>query len=175
MNSENNILHPRDIVSAYADLLASINENKESEPLKLIPSALPESLLPFPSKTIRHALAIYLLHQNYKQKRAIIEDAYIYLDNFIPDEEYNLFYSLQFSMSPKGRLEDGTSKRIVQMLDVMNKLRIRTQNIRIRKEDSVEELNALRRIMNLPEYLSDLNIDESNTHKEEIQELRLNI
>ena len=61
------------------------------------------------------------------------------------------------------------------MLDVMNKLRIRTQNIRIRKENSVEELNALRRIMNLPEYLSDLNIDETNTHKEEIQELRLNI
>ncbi len=142
MNSENNILHPREIVSSYAELLASINENKESEPLKLIPSALPESLLPFPSKTIRHALAIYLLHQNYKQQRTIIEDAYIYLDNFIPDDEYNMFYSLQFSMSPKGRLEDGANNRIIQMLDIMNKLRIRTQNIRIKKENSIEELKV---------------------------------
>lgn len=175
MNSENNILHPREIVSSYAELLASINENKESEPLKLIPSALPESLLPFPSKTIRHALAIYLLHQNYKQQRTIIEDAYIYLDNFIPDDEYNMFYSLQFSMSPKGRLEDGANNRIIQMLDIMNKLRIRTQNIRIKKENSIEELNALRRIMDLPDYLSNLSIDEINTHQEEIQELRLNI
>ena len=69
MSTENTNLHPRDIVSAYADLLATINENEEPEPLKLIPLALPESLLPFPSKAIRHTLAIYLLHQNYKEQR----------------------------------------------------------------------------------------------------------
>ena len=101
LSSENNTLHPRDIVSAYADLIHSIDENKEPKPLQIIPSALPESLLPFPSTTIRHALAIYLLHQNYTEQREIIEDAYIYLDNFIPDDEYNLFYMMQSSINTK--------------------------------------------------------------------------
>lgn len=174
MSTEHTNLHPRDIVSAYAELLASINENKESEPLKLIPLALPESLLPFPLKTIRHALAIYLLHHNYSQQRDIIEDAYLYLDNFIPDEEYNLFHSLQSSMSTKGRLEESDNK-VVHMLDTMKRLRIRTQNIRIRKEESLEELNALRRIMNLPDHLADINSEENISQYGEVQELGLNL
>ena len=175
MSAENTNLHPRDIVSAYADLLATINENEEPEPLKLIPYALPESLLPFPSKTIRHALAIYLLHQSYIEQRTIIEDAYIYLDNFIPDEEYNLFHSLQYSMSVKGRLEERADKGAIQMLDIMNRLRIRTQSIRIRKEESIEELNSLRRIMDLPDNISGLDSDETSSDYEVIQELRLNL
>jgi len=168
-------VHPRDIVSDYADLLASINENAQLEPLKLIPLALPESLLPFPSKTIRHALAIYLLHQNFKEQRNVIEDAYIYLDNFIPDEEYNLFHSLQASMSTKGRLEERANDRNIKMLETMNGLRLRTQNIRTRKEESIEELNALRRIMNLPDDISESDINEFDSAQEEVQELALNL
>ncbi len=175
MSTENTNLHPRDIVSAYADLLSTINENEEPEPLKLIPFALPESLLPFPSKTIRHALAIYLLHQNYTEQRKIIEDAYSYLDNFIPDEEYNLFHSLQASMSIKGPIKKRVNNSAIQMLDIMNRLRIRTQNIRIRKEESIEELNSLRRIMNLPDNISELDSDEIGSINGEVQELRLNL
>jgi len=143
--------------------------------LKLIPLALPESLLPFPSKTIRHALAIYLLHQNFKEQRNVIEDAYIYLDNFIPDEEYNLFHSLQASMSIKGRLEERANDRNIKMLETMNGLRLRTQNIRTRKEESIEELNALRRIMNLPDDISEIDINEFDSAQEEVQELALNL
>ena len=167
MSSENNILHPREIVSAYADLLASINESRNSEPLNIIPKALPESLLPFPYTTIKHALAIYLLHQNYNKQRDVIEEAYIYLDNFIPDDEYNLFLMLQ---SSRERL--GDQSNIIEMLDIMNRLQIRTQSINIRKEESIEELNALRRIMGLPDSLSDLEITSDH---EKPQELRLNI
>ncbi|MFA9407329.1 MAG: hypothetical protein ACERKJ_00670 [Candidatus Dadabacteria bacterium] len=143
--------------------------------MKLIPLALPESLLPFPSKTIRHALAIYLLHQNFKEQRNVIEDAYIYLDNFIPDEEYNLFHSLQASMSTKGRLEERANDRNIKMLETMNGLRLRTQNIRTRKEESIEELNALRRIMNLPDDISESDINEFDSAQEEVQELALNL
>jgi len=168
-------LHPRKIVSGYADLLASINENEQPEPLKLIPLALPESLLPFPSKTIRHALAIYLLHQNLQDKRNAIEDAYIYLDNFIPDEEYNLFHSLQASMSIKGRLEERSNNKHIKTLEIMNRLRIRTQNIRIKKEESIEELNALRRIMNLPDNISENDMNDFDSTNEEVQELALNL
>lgn len=136
---------------------------------------MPESLLPFPSKTIRHALAIYLLHQNFQDKRNAIEDAYIYLDNFIPDEEYNLFYSLQASMSIKGRLEERSTNKHIKTLEIMNKLRIRTQNIRIKKEESIEELNALRRIMNLPDDISEMDMDDFRSKNEEVQELALNL
>jgi hypothetical protein len=61
------------------------------------------------------------------------------------------------------------------MLDIMNRLRIRTQNIRIRKEESIEELNSLRRIMNLPDNISELDSDEIGSINEEVQELRLNL
>lgn len=170
MSSENNILHPHEIVSAYADLLASISENSKLEQLSIIPLALPQSLLPFPYKTIKHALAIYLLHQNYKEQRAIIEDAYTYLDNFIPDEEYNLFLLLQ---SSRGSMEDQSD--IIEMLDIMNRLRTRTQSINIRKEESLEELNALRRIMDLPDNLSNTDANKTHSDYEKTQELSLNI
>ena len=100
-------LHPKTIVSAYADQLALINEKDTPEPLKLLPAALPESILPFPQATIRHALAIFLLHRDYIAKRDMIEDAYTYLDNFIPEEEYSLYRSLQSSMAKKERLLTG--------------------------------------------------------------------
>ena len=170
MSSENNILHPREIVSAYADILASINENRESEQLSIIPLALPESLLPFPYKTIKHALAIYLLHQNYNDQRAAIEEAYIFLDNFIPDEEYSLFLMLQ---SSKERM--GYKSNIIEMLDIMNRLQVRTQSINICKEESIEELNALRRIMNLPDSLPGTESNKITSDYENTQELRLNI
>lgn len=131
--------------------------------------------MPFPSTTIRHALAIYLLHQNFKDKRDAIEDAYIYLDNFIPDEEYNLFHSLQASMSIKGRLEERANSKHIKTLEIMNRLRTRTQKIRIRKEESIEELNALRRIMNLPDDISEMDMDDFSSTSEEVQELALNL
>lgn len=175
MSAENANLHPRDIVSAYADLLALIKENKEPEPLKLIPLALPESLLPFPLKTIRHALAIYLLHHNYAKQRDIIEDAYLYLDNFIPDEEYNLFHSLQSSMGTKEQRKEGSGSKVIHMLDIMKRLRMRTQSIKIRKEESIDELNSLRRIMNLPDNLPDMDSEDATSSFGEVQELGLNL
>ena len=174
MTTENTKIHPREIVSAYADLLANINEKEKLEPLKLIPLALPESLLPFPSRTIRHALAIYLLHHYYAKQRDIIEDAYLYLDNFIPDEEYNLFHSLQTSMGTRVEINKSSDNKVVHLLDTMKRLRMRTEGIRTRKEESLEELNALRRIMDLPDTLVDIDSEEASSYGK-VQELGLNL
>ena len=174
MTTENTNIHPREIVSAYAELLANINEKEELEPLKLIPLALPESLLPFPPQTIRHALAIYLLHHNYAKQRDIIEDAYLYLDNFIPDEEYNLFHSLQTSMGTRVEINKSSDNKVVHLLDTMKRLRMRTEGIRTRKEESLEELNALRRIMDLPDTLVDI-VSEEASSCGKVQELGLNL
>ncbi|GEM_PF-3547571 len=78
-------------------------------------------------------------------------------------------------MSTKGRLEERANDRNIKMLETMNGLRLRTQNIRTRKEESIEELNALRRIMNLPDDISESDINEFDSAQEEVQELALNL
>ena len=78
-------------------------------------------------------------------------------------------------MNIKGPIKKRVNNSAIRMLDIMNRLRIRTQNIRIRKEESIEELNSLRRIMNLPDNISELDSDEIDSINEEVQELRLNL
>ncbi len=167
VHTENTGLHPKRIVSAYGDLLALIGEQDKPEPLKLLPSALPESMLPFPQTTIRHALAIYLLHQDYIEEREIIEDAYTFLDNFIPDEEYSIFRALQSSMETRGRLES----RDKDLSYTLMLLKARTGVIKKRRKQSAQELKSLRRIIGLPVKKSPYN--EEGT--EEIPELELNL
>src|SRR3970040_2903242 len=84
----------RDIVLAFGDVL----EREDVEELTLVPSALPESLLPFSKGVIRHAIAQLLLRETSPDRRSILEEAYLYLDNFISDQEYELFYPLDTSI-----------------------------------------------------------------------------
>lgn len=167
VQTENTGLHPKSIVSAYGDLLALIGEQDKPEPLKLLPSALPESMLPFPQTTIRHALAIYLLHQDYIEERGIIEDAYTFLDNFIPDEEYSIFRALQSSMETRGRLESGDKDLSYTLM----LLKARTGAIKKRRKQSAQELKSLRRIIGLPGKKSPYSEEDT----EEIPELELNL
>lgn len=171
MSKENTSLHPKTIVSAYADQLALINEKDVAEPLKLLPAALPESMLPFPQTTIRHALALYLLHRDYIQKRDMIEDAYTYLDNFIPEEEYNLYRSLQASMANKERLSGSGEDEMRRLSDTMRMLKIRTKLMKRRRKHSIRELRSLRRIIGLPDRMLAYGEEE----KEEARELELNL
>lgn len=172
MSKENTSLHPKTIVSAYADQLALINEKDVAEPLKLLPAALPESMLPFPQTTIRHALALYLLHRDYIQKRDMIEDAYTYLDNFIPEEEYNLYRSLQASMANKERLSgSGGEDEVRRLSDTMRMLKIRTKLMKRRRKHSIRELRSLRRIIGLPDRMLAYGEEE----REEARELELNL
>ncbi|MEW6146275.1 MAG: hypothetical protein AB1598_14775 [Thermodesulfobacteriota bacterium] len=171
MQTENASIHPKKIVSEYGDLLSLINEQENPEPLKVLPGALPESLLPYPQTTIRHALSIYLLHQDYIEEREIIEDAYTFLDNFIPDEEYSLFRSLQNSMSEKGRLDYTGWIGDTDLSYAMILLRMRTRRMKKRKKHAAQEIKSLRRIMGLPDKIFPHGEDEAD----EGQELELNL
>ena len=171
MDREDTSLHPKNIVSAYGELLAQINEQEKPEALKLLPGALPEVLLPFPKETIRHALAIYLLHQDYIEERDIIEDAYAFLDNFIPAEEYELFLSLQESMEEKDRADAGPMKWNRDLSYAMTLLRIRTKGMKKRRKHASQELRALRRIIGLPDKI----FLHSEDDVEEALELELNL
>lgn len=171
LQTENANLHPKKIVSEYGDLLSLINEQANPEPLKILPGALPESLLPFPQTTIRHALSIFLLHQDYIEERDIIEDAYAFLDNFIPDEEYSLFRSLQGKMSAKGRLDQGGPIDDTDLSYAMILLRMRTRRMKKRRKHAAQELRSLRRIIGLPDKV----FPQDDEDSDEALELELNL
>ncbi len=141
----------RDIVIAFGDIL----EHEDVEELTLVPSALPESLLPFPKGVIRHAIAQLLLRETSPDRRNILEEAYLYLDNFIPDQEYELFYPLDTSIrdartdnsDDPGRVEEIISKN-TQLVQMINE---KVESMKLRNAQANEELRSLRRIIGLPD------------------------
>lgn len=141
----------RDIVIAFGDVL----EREDAEELTLVPSALPESLLPFPKGVIRHAIAQLLLRETSPDRRSILEEAYLYLDNFISDQEYKLFYPLDTSIrdartdnsDDPGRVEEIISKN-TQLMQMINE---KVESIKLRNAQANEELRSLRRIIGLPD------------------------
>jgi hypothetical protein len=141
----------RDIVLAFGDVL----EREDAEELTLVPSALPESLLPFPKGVIRHAIAQLLLRETSPDKRSILEEAYLYLDNFISDQEYKLFYPLDTSIrdartdnsDDPGRVEEIISKN-TQLMQIINE---KVDSMKLRNAQANEELRSLRRIIGLPD------------------------
>ncbi|MBF8303308.1 MAG: hypothetical protein HW396_1589 [Candidatus Dadabacteria bacterium] len=141
----------RDIVLAFGDVL----EREDAEELTLVPSALPESLLPFPKGVIRHAIAQLLLRETSPDKRSILEEAYLYLDNFISDQEYKLFYPLDTSIrdartdnsDDPGRVEEIISKN-TQLIQIINE---KVESMKLRNAQANEELRSLRRIIGLPD------------------------
>lgn len=175
MSINKTYIHPKNVVSAYADLLEIVNEQGEPKPLTILPLALPESALPFPLLTIRHALAIFLLHEKYIEQRDIIEDAYSYLDNFIPDEEYEMFNSLQESISKKEHREYSNGAKPAHISDTMKRLQIRTRTIRERTTKSTQELNSLRRIMGISDEAAGNENNTDNPAYDDTQEFKLQL
>jgi len=141
----------RDIVIAFGDIL----EREDVEELALVPSALPESQLPFPKGVIRHAIAQLLLRETSPDRRSILEEAYLYLDNFISDQEYELFYPLDTSIrdartdnsDDPGRVEEIISKN-TQLVQMINE---KVESMKLRNAQANEELRSLRRIIGLPD------------------------
>ena len=141
----------RDIVIAFGDIL----EREDVEELTLVPSALPESLLPFPKGVIRHAIAQLLLRETSQDRRSILEEAYLYLDNFISDQEFELFYPLDTSIrdartdnsDDPGRVEEIISKN-TQLVQMINE---KVESMKLRNAQANEELRSLRRIIGLPD------------------------
>lgn len=78
-------------------------------------------------------------------------------------------------MGTKEQRKEGSGNKVIHMLDIMKRLRMRTQSIKIRKEESIDELNSLRRIMSLPDNLSDVDSEDAASSFGEVQELGLNL
>jgi hypothetical protein len=145
---------PRDIVLAFAELL----QREDYEPSGSVPSALPQSLLPFPKDVIRHAIALLLLSEKDRDRRKVLEEAYLYLDRFISDDEYELFYSFDKSFRESSTPDDLVKKAqlIPQSVGMSQRVNATIKVMIERKEQAMEEIRALRRIMGLSDDLSDL-------------------
>ncbi|MGH7889369.1 MAG: hypothetical protein ACRENF_02315 [Thermodesulfobacteriota bacterium] len=145
---------PRDVVLAFAELL----QREDYEPSGSAPYALPQSLLPFPKNVIRHAIALLLLSEKRIDRRKVLEEAYIYLDRFIPDDEFELFYSFGRSLG-EGAVSDITAKESQSTppgYGISQKVEKTIRSMRDRGDQAMEEVRALRRIMGLADDLSDL-------------------
>lgn len=145
---------PRDVVLAFAELL----QREDYEPLGSVPSALPQSLLPFPKNVIRHAIALLLLSEKDRDRRKVLEEAYLYLDRFISDDEYELFYSFDKSFREGSTPDDLVKKAqfIPQSDGISQKVNATISIMGERREQALEEIRALRRIMGFSDDLSDL-------------------
>jgi hypothetical protein len=142
----------RDIVIAFGGVL----ERQDIKPLALVSSALPESLLPFPKAVIRHAIAQLLLREMSPERRSILEEAYLYLDNFIPDQEYDLFYPLDVSVrATRGDSSLDSSNEVSENIskknELMQRVNAKIESMKYRIAEAYEELKALRRISGLPD------------------------
>jgi len=84
-----------------------------------------------------------------------LEEAYLYLDNFISDQEYELFYPLDTSIRDArtdnsdnpGSVEEIISKN-TQLVQMINE---KVESMKLRNAQANEELRSLRRIIGLPD------------------------
>lgn len=144
----------RDIVKAFAEVL----DRDDLEPLDLVPSALPESLLRYPKSLIRRSIALLLLEEIDMDRRQILEESYLFLDNFIADQDYKLFYSYDKSTDdiPQSKNLERKPLNLPSKAEVMKKAERTNQCIKERWEQALEEIKVLRRIMGLSDDLSEL-------------------
>jgi hypothetical protein len=144
----------RDIVKAFAEVL----DRDDLEPLDSVPSALPESLLRFPKSLIRRSIALLLLEETDMDRRQILEESYLFLDNFIADQDYKLFYFYDKSTDDIAQSKNLERKplNLPSKAEVMKKAQHTNQRIKERWEQALEEIKVFRRIMGLPDDLSDL-------------------
>jgi hypothetical protein len=144
----------RDIVKAFAEVL----DRDDLEPLDSVPSALPESLLRYPKNLIRRSIALLLLEETDMDRRQILEESYLFLDNFISDQDYKLFYFYDKSTDDIAQPQNLERKplNLPSKAEVMKKAQRTNQRIRERWEQALEEIKVFRRIMGLPDDLSDL-------------------
>ncbi len=169
-------LHPGEVLSKYGEVLELIKRGKGARALNILPWALPESMLPYSVGVIRHAMGIYLLHEDYIGEREIIEEAYRFLDNFIPDEEYDKYRFVRDMMSRRGRISYVSEGDRESMSDILRELRVRSKKMKQSRKRTKQELKSLRRIIGVPEDMALLEGEERDKEKrieERVPELHL--
>jgi hypothetical protein len=117
----------------------------------------PESKLPFPKDVIRRAIVEEFLEETDPDRSELLASGYIELEGFLPDEAFELvqavfteFFSTQPLLESSDPDEQKRAHEIFKRLPLQRFNEIQ-QDMLKRMNERLKDIQALRRIVGLPE------------------------
>lgn len=138
----------QEIIQAYGKVLLT----KPERLLFTVPSALPESILPFPKQVIRKALAqVLLVWELDSDIRDKLESGYLLLDDFIGDSDYSVLleYEKQVLAIVDAKDDENLKKTIQENPEILQMAKKVQKNKKINRNDKSADINALRRMVGI--------------------------
>ena len=135
----------QEIIQAYGRVLLT----KPERLMFTVPSALPESILPFPKETIRKAIAQVLLSWELDADiRNKLESGYMLLDDFIADSDFSALHEYEKEvLAIVDARDDETLKKTIQdNPDILQMAKKVQKNKKISRNEKSADINALRRM-----------------------------
>ena len=142
------ILDNQEIIQAYGKFLLT----KPERLLFTVPSALPESILPFPKHVIRKALAQVLLAWDLDPDiRDKLESGYLLLDDFIGDSDYSVLldYEKEVLANVDAKDDENLKKTIQENPEILQRAKKVQKNKKISRNEKNADINALRRMVGI--------------------------
>lgn len=138
----------QEIIQAYGKVLLT----KPERLLFTVPSALPESILPFPKQVIRKALAqVLLVWELDADIRDKLESGYLLLDDFIGDSDYSVLleYEKQVLAIVDAKDDENLKKTIQENPEILQMAKKIQKNKKINRNEKNADINALRRMVGI--------------------------
>lgn len=138
----------QEIIQAYGKVLLT----KPERLLFTVPSALPESILPFPKQVIRKALAqVLLVWELDTDIRDKLESGYLLLDDFIGDSDYSVLleYEKQVLAIVDAKDDENLKKTIQENPEILQMAKKVQKNKKINRNEKNADINALRRMVGI--------------------------
>ena len=138
----------QEIIQAYGKVLLT----KPERLLFTVPSALPESILPFPKQVIRKALAqVLLVWELDTDIRDKLESGYLLLDDFIGDSDYSVLleYEKQVLAIVDAKDDENLKKTIQENPEILQMAKKVQKNKKVNRNEKNADINALRRMVGI--------------------------
>ena len=138
----------QEIIQAYGKVLLT----KPERLLFTVPSALPESILPFPKQVIRKALAqVLLVWELDADIRDKLESGYLLLDDFIGDSDYSVLleYEKQVLAIVDAKDDENLKKTIQENPEILQMAKKVQKNKKVNRNEKNADINALRRMVGI--------------------------
>lgn len=138
----------QEIIQSYGKLLLT----KPTRLLFTVPSALPESILPYPKQVIRKALAQVLLAWELDtDMRDKLESGYLLLDDFIGDADFTALLEFENDVLAvvDSRDDEILKKTIRDNPEILKRAKTIQKKKEINREEKNEDISALRRMVGI--------------------------
>lgn len=138
----------QEIIQAYGRVLLT----KPERLLFTVPSALPESILPFPKHVIRKALAqVLLVWELDADIRDKLESGYLLLDDFIGDSDYSVLleYEKEVLAIVDAKDDENLKKTIQDNPEILQRAKKVQKYKKISRNEKNADIYALRRMVGI--------------------------